>query len=168
MTIAQMIQQMISYSDGNVHDINHFMKVWAYAKTIGELECLDNTTQFILEAAAVIHDIACPLCREKYGNTDGRHQETEGPALAAEFLKEAGLPAAVAERIIFLVGHHHTFSDIDGLDYQILLEADFIVNAQESMYSRTVITNFIDKTAKTRTGIMLLKSVYTIKDTDKR
>ena len=27
--------------------------------------------------AAVVHDIACPLCREKYGNTNGKHQEED-------------------------------------------------------------------------------------------
>ena len=31
-------------------------------------------------------------------------------------------------RVEYLVGHHHTYKDIDGLDYQILVEADFLVN----------------------------------------
>ena len=77
--ISEMIQKMIDYSNGNIHDIEHFMKVWAYAKTIGESEHLNEETQFILEAAAVVHDIACPLCREKYGNADGK------PVLAGEY-----------------------------------------------------------------------------------
>ena len=34
-------------------------------KTIGELEGLDADTQFILEVAAITHDIVCPLCRKK-------------------------------------------------------------------------------------------------------
>ncbi len=66
MQISKIIQNMISLSDGNLLDINHFMKVWAFAKTIGELEKLDSETQFILEISAITHDIACPLCREKY------------------------------------------------------------------------------------------------------
>ena len=75
MTIAEMMQEMIAYSEGNIHDIDHFIRVWTYAKTIGEMEGLDEKTQFVLEAAAITHDIACPLCREKYGNTNGKHQE---------------------------------------------------------------------------------------------
>lgn len=73
MTIAQIMQKMIGISDGNIHDIDHFIRVWTFAKTIGELEKLDEETQYILEVAAVTYDIACPLCREKYGNTNGKH-----------------------------------------------------------------------------------------------
>lgn len=83
---------MIEFYKGNRHDVNHFLKVWAMAKTIGELEGLDRHTQEVLELAAVIHDIACPLCREKYGDTDGKHQELESPALVEAFFTE--LPAA--------------------------------------------------------------------------
>ena len=72
---------MISFSDGNIHDIDHFVRVWNYAKTIAELEDIDSETQYILEVAAITHDIACPLCREKYGNTNGKHQEEEGISL---------------------------------------------------------------------------------------
>ena len=38
MTITQIPEKMIGSSDGNIHDIEHLVKVWAYAKTIGELE----------------------------------------------------------------------------------------------------------------------------------
>ena len=71
MTIAELTKAMIDYSAGNLHDIHHFLKVYAYAKTIGECEQLAPETQMTLEAAALLHDIACPLCREKYGNTNG-------------------------------------------------------------------------------------------------
>ncbi len=65
------------------------MKVYAYAKTIGECEQLNSKTQAVLEVAAIMHDIACPLCREKYGNTNGQYQEIEGVILAEEFLKDS-------------------------------------------------------------------------------
>ena len=63
MNISQIMEKMIVFSNGNLHDMNHFMCVWAYAKTIGELEGLDRKTQETLEIAAITHDIACPLCR---------------------------------------------------------------------------------------------------------
>ena len=100
MTIPQLTEKMIAFSKGDIHDIDHFMKVWGYAKTIGELEGLDEGTQFILELAALTHDIACPLCRRLYGNTNARAQEREGMILAAEFLKDAGLTKAELERVI--------------------------------------------------------------------
>ena len=162
MTVAEIIQKMIAFSNGNLHDIDHFIKVWTYARTIGKLEGLADEEQFVLETAAVLHDIACPLCREKYGNTDGKNQEKEGMALAASFLEDAGLTEAQTARIIYLVGHHHTFSDVDGIDYQILLEADYIVNAGENAYPRENIENFLTKIAKTAAGRSLLKSIYGI------
>ena len=72
MTIAQIMEKMIAFSEGNIHDITHLSCVWTYAKTIGELEGLDADTQFILEVAAITHDIACQLCRKKNGNTNNR------------------------------------------------------------------------------------------------
>ena len=84
MTIAQIMEKMIAFSEGNIHDITHLSCVWTYAKTIGELEGLDADTQFILEVAAITHDIACPLCRKKYGNTNGKYQEQEGAPLVRE------------------------------------------------------------------------------------
>lgn len=159
-SIAEMITKMIDFYQGSLHDINHFIKVWTYAKTIGELEHLDADTQFILEAAAVVHDIACPLCREKYGNADGKHQEAESPALLYEFLKDSGLSAAQIDRIVYLVSHHHTLDHIEGIDYRILIEADYIVNADESNYSAENIANFDKNYFKTHAGHSLLHSVF--------
>ena len=76
------------------------------AKTIGELEGLDGHTQEVLELTAVVHDIACPLCREKYGSTNGKHQETEGAPMVRDFLRDTGMTAAQIERVAYLVGHH--------------------------------------------------------------
>lgn len=162
MTIAEITAKMIDFYHGNLHDINHFMKVWAYAKTIGECERLDGATQMILEIAAIVHDIACPLCREKYGNADGKLQEQEGPALAAEFLRDSGLSDSQIDRIAWLVGHHHTLHGIDGPDHQILIEADYFVNADEGCCSKENIANMLEKVFRTETGCHLLKSMYQI------
>lgn len=160
MTISEVIRKMIDFSDGNLHDINHFMKVYAYAKVIGESENLDRETQDILEVAAVVHDIACPLCREKYGNTNGKYQEKEGAVLAKEFLKDSGFSPAFISRVAYLVGHHHTLEAIEGPDYQILIEADYLVNAGESHYPQANKRHMLEKIFKTETGVSLLKSMY--------
>lgn len=160
METAKIIQKMINFSSGNLHDINHFMKVWAFAKTIGELEKLNSKTQFILEISAIVHDIACPLCREKYGNTNGKHQGIEGEALVREFFKDTDFEQQQIDRIAYLVAHHHTFNEINGLDYQILVEADYLVNAEESNYSKQNIENVKNRIIKTKSGIELLESMY--------
>jgi len=160
MRISEIMRKMIAYSEGNLHDINHFIKVWTYAKTIGELEKLDEETQEILEVAAITHDIACPICREKYGSADGKYQEKEGILLVQEFLKDTGLTEKQMERVVYLVGHHHTLSKINGIDYQILIEADYIVNAEESGYSIENIKNACDTIFNTESGIHLLEEIY--------
>ena len=160
MNIAQILEKMVVFSDGNIHDIEHFIKVWTYARTIGELEKLDQGTQYILEVAAITHDIACPLCREKYGNTNGKYQEEEGGPLVTEFLADTGLSKEQIDRVAYLVSHHHTLQNVDGIDYQILIEADYIVNAAESGYSRQNIESFIEKNMRTETGGRIAKSVF--------
>ena len=158
--ISKILQKMIAYSDGNLHDIAHFIKVHSFARTIGILEGLGDSDQKTLEIAAILHDIACPLCREKYGNTNGKYQEKEGGPLTQNFLKDFDLPDKVKTRIIFLVSHHHTYTDVEGLDYQILLEADFLVNADESAMSTEAIENAREKIFKTKSGIDLLEKIY--------
>lgn len=160
MIVSGAIQKMIEFYKGNRHDISHFLKVWAMAKTIGELEGLDGHTQEVLELAAVVHDIACPLCREKYGHADGKHQELESPPLIAAFFETLPVSPADAERISWLAAHHHTYTNIGGIDHQILLEADYLVNADESGYTRPAIENFRQRVFRTAAGTHLLNSIY--------
>ncbi len=162
MTTEKAVEKMIDFYNGSLHDINHFLKVLSFARTIGILEQLEEKTQQTLELAAVVHDIACPLCRAKYGNADGAHQEAEGPALAAEFYQEMNLPPEQLERICYLVGHHHTCTNVDGIDYQILLEADFLVNADEADEPPEAIAAYRDHVFHTETGIRLLHSIYKV------
>ena len=157
--VSEIMEKMIEFSDGNVHDIDHLIRVWTYAKTIGELEGLDPETQFILEIAAITHDIACPLCREKYGSTNGKYQEREGEPMVRTFLADTDMNLEQIDRIAWLVAHHHTFSDIDGLDWQILVEADYIANASENGYCRENVRNIMAKIMKTESGKRILTSV---------
>ena len=88
MTITQIAEKMIAFSDGNLHDIRHFLEVWVYAKLIAEA---------------------------------------------------------------------------DGIDYRILLEADYIVNASENEYAKQSIEKFTAKVMKTESGTHLLRAVFALK-----
>ena len=88
------------------------------------------------------------------------NQEKESAALIAEFFKDSNLPQDFTDRISFLVSHHHTLDQIDGIDYQIIIEADHLVNADESHFSGHNIKNMYDKIFKTETGKFLLRSMY--------
>ncbi len=160
MNNAPLILAMSEYEEGNVRQVNHNLKVYAFAKTIGEGEGAPAGVQEILETAAIVHDIGIKVSKEKYGNCDGPNQEKEGAPIAREMLGKLGYPEQIVERVSFLVGHHHTYSQIDGLDYQALVEADFLVNIFEGGMERPSIENVRMQIFKTKTGTKLLDTLF--------
>ena len=160
--IDRLYMEMIRYYQGDPKHIQHFVKVHSFSRLIGQGEGLDEDTMYILEAAALVHDIGIKVGMEKYGRSDGKTQEAEGPAAAREMLTHLGFKEQVIRRVEYLVGHHHTLTGIDGIDYQILLEADYLVNADESGYSEGNISNTKRKLFKIKTGLRLLEAVYGI------
>ena len=91
---------------------------------------------------------------------DPHYQEQEGAPLVREFLADTGMTVAQIDRVAYLVGHHHSPAQINGIDYQILIEADYIVNASESGYDQQAIRTFMEHTMKTAAGIRLTKTVF--------
>lgn len=150
--------EMIKYYAGDVKRINHFIKVHGFAKLIGEREQLDKKTMLILETAAYMHDIGIKQSELKYNSSAGQYQELEGPGEAEIILKKLCYDEDVIKRVCYLIGHHHTYSNIDGMDYQILVEADFIVNIFEDNIDCT--KNIRNKIFKTETGKLILDNLY--------
>ena len=64
------------------------------------------------------------------------------------------------ERVCFLVGHHHTYTAIDGVDYQALVEADFLVNIFEDGMERPAIEAVERQIFRTAVGKELLRTLY--------
>ena len=146
--IGQIINAMIAYYAGDVRRINHFLKVYGFAKAIGEMEGLDESTQEIIEIAALTHDIGIKNSEKKYNSSAGNYQQIEGPPEAKKLLAELGIELGVIDRVCWLIAHHHTYTDIQGIDYQILVEADFLVNAYEDDMSHESIKNVCRKIQK--------------------
>lgn len=162
---ALLMQAMTEYDAGDVPRIQHFVKVHNFAATIAALESVDPKTTFILETAAILHDIGIHISEQKYGNCNGKHQEEEGPAEAMKLMqKVGGYTQEQTDRVCFLIAHHHTYTDVDGLDYQILLEADFLVNALEDKMEKDAIIAFREKVFKTKTGIGILNRMYGLEE----
>lgn len=161
MLQEQLILKMTEFEKGDPKRIQHFIKVYEYAHMIGRLEDLDEKTQKILDIAAILHDIGIHPGEEKYGRCDGKIQEQEGPVYAEKMLED--FPEVTREeidRVCYLIGHHHTYTGVAGIDYQILLEADFLVNAYEDTLDAESICTFREKVFKTETGICLLNTMY--------
>jgi HD superfamily phosphodiesterase len=158
--ISSIIQAMIHYNEADPKRVHHALKVYALAKSIGELESLDERTMEILELAAVLHDIGIRNSEQKYGSSSGKYQELEGPPVAKEMLENSDVPFDLIERVCFLIGHHHTYTQIDGMDYQILVEADFLVNLYEDSMTELQAQTVLQKYFKTETGKRYLTAMY--------
>lgn len=164
--ITEMINElhlaMIELYRGDAKRIQHFCKVHSYAKLIAETEHVDERCLFILEAAALTHDIGIHLCEEKYGDCNGKLQEKEGPAIAAELLAKLGFDQSVSDRVQYLIAHHHTYDHIDGMDYQILVEADFLVNIMESEMSKEAAEQAYHNIFRTECGKTICREMFDI------
>ncbi len=158
--MERLLTAMMEYDRGDAPRIQHFIKVYEFARIIGKLEKLDEHTQLILESAAIVHDIGIHVAEQKYGSSNGKYQEIEGPAEAEKLLKVLGWPSDVTERVSYLVGHHHTYRNMDGLDYQILVEADFLVNLYEDDISPAGQKHAYEKIFKTESGKLLCRTLY--------
>lgn len=132
---SEIVTAMMRYNAGDAKRIQHALKVYAYAELIGGREGLGEPALSALKTAAALHDIGIHRCEMKYGSSAGNYQELEGPPVARELLAPFCLPEDFVERVCFLIGHHHTYSGVDGPDYRILLEADLLVNLYEDSAS---------------------------------
>ena len=151
---------MIELYRGDAKRIQHFCKVHSYAKLIAETENVNKECLFIIEAAALTHDIGIHFCEEKYGNCNGKLQEKEGPAIAEKMLKELGFDQDVSDRVQYLIAHHHTYNNIDEIDYQILVEADFLVNIMEDGLSKEAALKAYESIFKTTCGKMICREMF--------
>ena len=155
---AALLDAMMAYERGCPQRVHHFLAVRGFAMAIAQGESLEPRTRLVLEAAAITHDIGIRPSLEKYGDASGPHQELEGPLAARPMLEKLGYPAPIADRVCRLIGKHHTVTDILGDDHQILLEADFLVNALS--YADEAVRDMHDKVFKTDTGRRLLRTLY--------
>lgn len=159
----ELIIKMTEFNAGDPKRIQHLIKVYEFAHVIGIKEGLDENVLRILDIASILHDIGIRPAEEKYGCCNGKFQEKEGPEYARKMLQEfPNITKEEIDRVCFLIAHHHTYKDVKGLDYRILLEADFLVNALEDEMDKKAIIHFRDTVFKTKTGTYLLNTMFGI------
>lgn len=161
MINEELILRMTEFNKGDARRIQHFLKVYEFAHLIGICEGVDSQTQKILDVASIMHDIGIRPSEEKYGKCNGKLQEQEGPAYAETMLLDCHMVTEKEkDRVCYLIGHHHTYDNVDGIDYRILLEADFLVNVYEDNLSKDSICTFRQKVFRTQTGIRILDTMF--------
>jgi HD superfamily phosphodiesterase len=158
--IDSILELAITYSGNDVKRINHLLKVFSFAHHIGVMEKCDTKIQTIIDISAILHDIGIHEAERKHNSNAGNWQEIEGTPIAKELLKNFDLDNTIKDRILFLIGHHHQYNVIDGIDFQILVEADFLVNIFEAEMDEHSIKNIKEKIFKTESGTNLLEKLY--------
>lgn len=161
--LSLLMRAMIKYDGGDVPRIQHFVKVHDFARMIGVAEDVGSEQLFILEAAAILHDVGIHAAEAKYGNSHGKHQEELGPAEAKKVLAEVGgFTEQQTERICWLVAHHHTYTNVTSQDHRILLEADFLVNSFEDNLFKEAIASFRENVFRSPSAIYMLNMMWNL------
>ena len=160
MKLNDVCEAMLQYYTGDAKRIQHFIKVHSFAKLIGVMENLSSDEQYVLEIAAYVHDIGIKKAEELYGDCSGKHQEELGPELAKNLLIDLGCEGVVIKRVCYLVGHHHTYTNVDSRDYQILIEADFLVNLFDDVMSMEAVEHAYKNIFRTEAGRRICREMF--------
>ncbi len=160
--IDALYEIMLKFFGGDAKRCQHLLKVHSLAAYLGRKEGLDPLTQETLELAALCHDCGIKEAEARFGYNNGKLQEEFGPEAARELLAPLCLLKEQRERIFYLVGHHHTYDHIEGMDYQILVEADFLVNFYEDALKKETIEKTAEKIFVTAAGKALAKTIYAL------
>ena len=70
--IQKLTEKMIEYYTGDPKRIQHFIKVHAFSRYIGLREQLPEQEQFLLECAALVHDIGIKPAEAQFAEENSR------------------------------------------------------------------------------------------------
>ena len=154
MYINKAIDEMKLVFKELPYGIDHTMRVLKNTEEIIKGEAIDDKSIETVKLAAVLHDVGAIEALGKYGSIDGPFQEIEGPPVARNILEPLDVPHETINRVCYIVGHHHSPSEIDGIDFQILWEADFLDSLEfgEPVKNRGELQDKITENFKTVTG----------------
>jgi HD superfamily phosphodiesterase len=156
----ELAREMIRYFEKDTRRINHALKVFAFARTICGAEGISDKQSEIVEAAALLHDIGIKESERKYSSSAWNHQEAEGPPVARRMMEDHRFPAEITDRVCFIIGHHHSYTYIDGIDFRILVEADLIVNMGEQNPGYAALDELRTRYFTTDCGKEILRGMY--------
>jgi HD superfamily phosphodiesterase len=142
-----------------VKRIQHAQKVARFAE---EMVKKEGGNPLVVLGSAYLHDIGIQEAEKKHGNSSGEFQELEGPPIAKDLLKRIGLQTGMIEEICDIIGHHHHPREEETLNFQILYEADWLVNIEEDGISkdREKLEELTNKVFQTVTGKKFAEDLY--------
>lgn len=139
--INTLAHRVIKYYEGKPECIEHFIKVHSLGKIIGEIEGLNDIDQFIMESAAIVHDVPVENIKE--------------------ILTELEYCEDDIKRICYIVfGNIEEGNLMECYDYKVMMEAEKIVNIRENSINKDEIENIIDNVLVTQTGKDICRTMY--------
>lgn len=157
--LAIIANKMQEYFGKDQKRIEHAFLVADYAEKILKQEDADRD---VVIASSYLHDIGIHEAEKKYNSTAGKYQEIEGPPIAKKILEGLGLETDFINSVCGIISKHHTLNGLDTKEFQILYEADWIVNlgCDFKDVNKDKKKDIIDKNFKTKTGRKIAYEAY--------
>jgi hypothetical protein len=93
------------------------------------------------------------------------YQEMEGRVIAKEILERLNVQKEIIEEVYDTMGHPHSLGERETLHFQILHEADWLVNIKEGISKdRGELEKAIKKVFETATGRPLAENLISLLD----
>lgn len=146
MEINRVALRMKLYYGGDADKIQHFVRVYTLARSIGELERLPEEEQEYLELAAVVHGVS----------------GDDAVAIVSDILRSCGVEEDVIMRVCHLIENIENYEHISSLDHQILIEAIMIVRFKERETPPDKIVEIAEKRFITNSGKLFLKRAFDV------
>jgi HD superfamily phosphodiesterase len=157
----QYIEALQTHFGSDRRHIDHSLKVLAHAEAIADEERVEGEIHRIVFLAALYHDVGIKPALAKHGTSAPPYQEREGVPVVRRILRELGEPDQTVERVAYIVGAHHTRTAIDGVDFQIVWEADLLVNIDEQgMAERADLHELVEEDFTTSAGRRRATELY--------
>ena len=144
-SVNRVAMEMKRYHRGDLEKVQHFVRVYTLAKSIGELEKLTEEEQLDLELAALTHSVEGDKVKE-----------------VKAILLDCGLNDAIAMRVCHIVENMDNYEHISSLDHQIFIEARMIVEFKEHNTPSYEIVKFAEERFITNYGKMFLKRAFDV------
>ncbi|MBN2468492.1 MAG: HD domain-containing protein [Deltaproteobacteria bacterium] len=152
--------EMKRYFGPDERRIDHALKVARYAEKIATREQGDVA---VVLTAAYLHDIGISEAERKYESTASHFHETEGPPVARDILKRAGVDPELVEKVCEIIARHHHPENHETVEFKAVHDADLLVNLEEeniiASMSRKDAVRFIKTTLLTDSGRALARSI---------
>jgi len=156
----KLLFELNAYFGSDIKRINHAKKVLDYAEEILRQE---GGNWQIVVPAAILHDVGIKIAEQKYGSNSGHLQEKEGPEIAKKILLKLGFKKEEIEKICQIIRYHHSPGKINSLDFQVILDADGLVNLAE-IKPREEKEKIINHAFATKTAKEIAQKVYLSKE----